>query len=159
MGVMGGGDTASPEDRALAYRLGALIAGEGWVLLNGGRPAGIMEASAKGAKENGGLTVGILPDSSSRAASGYIDIAIVTGMGDGRNYINVLSSDIIVALPGKAGTISEIALALKRGKTVIMLNFDTGKLFDSYRDEGFLKFAGSPEEAIQIIKARQRSNM
>jgi uncharacterized protein (TIGR00725 family) len=152
VGVMGGGDNISPENLALAYQLGALIAKEGWVLLNGGRPAGVMEASAKGAKDNGGLTVGISPDSSSQGASSYIDIVIVTGMGDGRNHLNVLSSDIIVALPGKAGTISEIALALKSRKKVILLNFNTGKLFDSYRVNGLLKSAETAEEVILIIK-------
>lgn len=152
VGVMGGGDNVSPENWALAYRLGKLIAQEGWVMLNGGRPTGVMEASAKGAKDNGGLTVGISPDSSSRGASSYIDIVIVTGMGDGRNYLNVLSSDIIVALPGKAGTVSEIALALKSRKKVILLNFDPGKLFDCYRADGFLQSAETPEEAIRLIK-------
>ncbi len=152
VGVMGGGATAAPEDCRLAHSLGKLIAGEGWVLLNGGRPAGIMEASARGARENGGFTVGILPGISVGQASQYIDIVIATGMGDARNYINILSSDIIVALPGGPGTISEIALSLKNGKKVILLQFDTGILFDKYRDSEQLLTAGSPEEAIVIIK-------
>ncbi len=151
VGVMGGG-AASPEICRQAYRLGALIAKEGWILLNGGRSAGVMEASARGARENGGLTVGILPGASGDGASRYVDVVIATGMGDGRNYINVLSSDVVVALPGKAGTISEIALALKNRKKVILLNFNTGVLFESYREEGFLAFAGSPEEAVRMIR-------
>ncbi|MFZ5634944.1 MAG: TIGR00725 family protein [Bacillota bacterium] len=159
MGVMGGGEGASPDDCRLAHRLGRLIAGEGWVLLNGGRAAGVMEASARGAKENGGLTVGILPDTGSGLASRYIDIPIATGMGDGRNYINVLSSDVVVALPGKAGTISEIALALKNRKKVILLRFDAGGLFEIYREKGLLKSAGSAEEAIQLIKTEYKSYM
>lgn len=150
---MGGGQGVSPEVYETAYRLGALIAGEGWVLLNGGRAAGVMEASARGARENGGLTVGILPDAGSRQASRYIDIPIATGMGDGRNYINVLSSDVVVALPGKAGTISEIALALKNRKKVILLRFGTGGLFEEYREGGLLESAGSPEEAVKIIRS------
>lgn len=149
---MGGGKTASPEDCKAAYRLGALIAREGWLLLNGGRPAGIMEASARGARENGGLTIGILPGLSSSSASSYIDIPIVTGMGDGRNYINVLSSDIVVALPGKAGTVSEVALALKSSKEVILLNFNMGELFNLYIKKGLLHSAATPEEAILTIK-------
>lgn len=155
---MGGGDDVLPENYEQAYRLGGLIAKEGWVLLNGGRPAGIMEASAKGAKESGGLTVGVLPGSNSEA-SPYIDIPIVTGMGNARNNINVLSSDVVIALPGKAGTISEIALALKNGKKVLLLNFDPGSIFAEYRDTGLLQSAGSPEEAISIIKAGMGSNM
>ncbi|MFX4262911.1 TIGR00725 family protein [Pelotomaculum propionicicum] len=153
VGVIGGGEDVLQENYELAYRLGGLIAKEGWVLLNGGRPAGIMESSARGAKESGGLTVGVLPGRSSSEASAYIDIAIITGMGSARNNINVLSSDVIIALPGKAGTISEIALALKNGKKVLLLNFDPGSIFAEYRDTGLLQSAGSPEEAISIIKA------
>ena len=66
-----GGGMASPADYETAYNLGGLIAKEGWILLNGGRPSGIMEASAKGAKDKGGLTVGILPGFSSNQASGF----------------------------------------------------------------------------------------
>ncbi len=153
VGVMGGGEGVSPEVYRAAYRLGAMIAREGWILLNGGRPAGVMEASAKGAKENGGLTVGILPDNGAGPVSSYIDIPIATGMGDARNCINVLSSDAVVALPGKAGTISEIALALKSEKSVVLLNFDTCGLFDDYRRRGLLKTAESPEEAVLLIKS------
>ncbi|HHW28465.1 MAG TPA: TIGR00725 family protein [Syntrophomonadaceae bacterium] len=152
VGVMGGGEGVSRKTAEMAYQLGKLLANEGWVLLCGGRAAGVMEASAKGAKEAGGLTVGILPGRDKSMASRYIDIAICTGMGDGRNYINVLSSDIVVALPGRAGTISEIALALKSGKKVILLDFDTGDLFDYYRSEGLLWSVKTPEEAIRLIK-------
>lgn len=159
VGVMGGGEAASAEDCQMAYRLGQLIAAEGWVLLNGGRPAGVMEASAKGAREGGGLTVGILPDRGSGMASRYIDIPIVTGMGDGRNYVNVLSSDIVVALPGQAGTISEIALALKNHKKVILLNFNMGTVFDFYRGQGLLKSAGSPEEAVRYVREEYVNNL
>lgn len=152
IGVMGGGETASQKDCNLAYHLGRLIAIEGWLLLNGGRSSGVMEASAKGARESGGLTIGILPDTDNKRGSRYIDIPIITGFGDGRNYINILTSNIIVALPGKAGTISEIALALKNRKTTILLNFNISTLFETYKEEGLLKCAQSAEEAIQIIK-------
>ena len=111
IGVMGGG-RAEAQTLDAAYRLGKLIAREGWVLLNGGRAAGVMEASARGASEEGGLTIGILPDDRPGRASEYIDIPILTGIGDARNYVNVLSSDVVVACPGRAGTLSEIALAL-----------------------------------------------
>jgi uncharacterized protein (TIGR00725 family) len=153
VGVMGGGEGASREVCQLAYELGKLIAQEGWVLLNGGRSAGVMEASARGAKENGGLTVGILPDTNCDQASSLIDIPILTGMGDGRNFINVMTSDIVVALPGRAGTISEIALALKNGKTVILLNFSLGELFLEYKRAGLLICVAKPHEVIDTIKA------
>ncbi len=151
IGVMGGG-TASPNDLEIAYQLGGLIAQNGWVLLNGGRRAGIMEASAKGAKSLGGLTVGILPDESRRGTSSFIDIPVLTGMGNARNCINVLSSDVVVACPGGAGTLSEIALALKVRRPVILLNFSTGNAFDSYTEKGLLHHATTPEEVVELIK-------
>lgn len=152
IGVMGGGVT-NPVNKDNAYRLGALIAKNKWILLNGGRNAGIMEASAKGASENGGLTIGILPDDNNNKTSDYIQIPILTGMGNARNCINVLSSNFIVACPGGAGTISEIALALKTEKTVICMNFNTGNIFSDYDKKGLLYSAQTPEEVISIIKA------
>lgn len=135
IGVMGGAQFINPEDEEYSYQIGALIAREGWVLLNGGRSAGVMEASARGAKDNGGVTVGILPVDDPDWASHYIDIPIVTGMGMARNVINILSSDLIVALPGSAGTISEIALALKYGKEVILFRFEVGDWVKPFQRE------------------------
>ena len=157
IGVMGGG-TASSHDLDDAYQLGGLIAQNGWVLLNGGRSAGIMEASAKGAKNRGGLTVGILPDESRRYASEFIDIPVLTGMGNARNCINVLSSDVVVACPGGAGTLSEIALALKVGRPVILLNSNTGSAFDAYAKDGALHHAATPEEVVGLIKKLLKRN-
>ena len=150
IGVMGGGN-ATDHDKKTAYRLGALIAVQGWILLNGGRNCGIMEASAKGAMDNGGITVGILPDANSEQVSEYINIPILTGMGNARNCINILSSHYVVACPGGAGTLSEVALALKTGKPLILLDFDTGNILDEYRDKGLLFSAGTPDQAIEII--------
>lgn len=152
VGVMGGG-TASPSATQAAFDLGAAIAAKGWILLNGGRNAGIMAASAKGASECGGITVGILPDADPSEASPHIQIPICTGIGSARNIINVLSSDIVVACPGGAGTISEIALALKHGKTVITMGFDTANLFASYRQQGRLIDVQTPHEAVATIEA------
>ena len=152
IGVMGGGST-SPESWQEAYRLGSLIADQGWILLNGGRNVGIMEASAKGACDSGGITVGILPDETDRQASAYVQIPILTGMGSARNCINVLSSRVVVACQGGAGTFSEIALALKYQRHVILMNCDVGGLFGGYVDNGLLQTAGSPEETITRIKS------
>lgn len=151
IGVMGGG-TALPDALQSAYRLGRLIAEQGWILLNGGRNSGIMEASAQGAFENGGLTVGVLPDDVDTRTSAYICVPIITGMGSARNCINVLSSHVVVACTGGAGTLSEIALALKAGKKVVLLDFDPGTGFDQYRKTGDLIYAKTPEEAIAVIK-------
>ena len=151
VGVMGGGRASAPDVQA-AYELGTLIAAQGWILLNGGRNAGIMDASAKGARDQGGITVGILPDDSIRRVSEHIQIPIVTGMGDARNNINVLTSDVVVACPGGAGTISEIALALKNEKRVILFNFDPGAVFEGYRSKGWMFEAETAEEVIETIK-------
>jgi uncharacterized protein (TIGR00725 family) len=149
---MGGGEIVNAGDYEDARRLGGLIAKEGWILLNGGRASGIMEASARGAKENSGLTIGILPGDNPEWASEYIDIPILTGIGFARNYINVLTSEVVIALPGRTGTISEIALALNIGKKVISLNFDLGHLFKKYEEDEQLIYTKQPEEVIGLIK-------
>lgn len=154
IGVMGGGD-ASAEEREDAYTLGALIARQGWVLLNGGRNTGVMDSSAQGARDQGGLTIGILPGSDTRNASKYIRIPIVTGIGNARNCINALSSDVVVACPGGMGTLSEIALALKCGKPVILLNYEKDKRLEAFQHRGLLFYAGSPQEVIDRIHELQ----
>lgn len=153
VGVMGGGQV-SETDQERAFRLGQLTAKRGWVLLNGGRNCGIMDASAKGAKSAGGLTIGILPDDNPDRVSDYIDIPVLTGMGSARNAINVLSSDIVVVCNGGAGTLSEIALALKAGKTVVLLNMDPGSVWDAHRDQGRLLDARDPEHVIELIREK-----
>ncbi|MDH4090272.1 MAG: TIGR00725 family protein [Cyclobacteriaceae bacterium] len=124
VGVMGPGENATPEENEMAYDLGKAIAEEGWITLTGGRSFGIMDASMKGASEVGGLTIGILPGQDDKAASENAQIKIITSMGSGRNYISVLSSNILVILGMTAGTASEVALALKSKKKVILLNQD-----------------------------------
>lgn len=155
---MGGGEIVNTGDYEVARCLGGLIAKEGWILLNGGRASGIMEASARGAKENGGLTIGILPGTDPDWASEYIDIPILTGAGLARNYINVLTSQVVVALPGRTGTISEIALALNIGKKVISLNFGLGPLFKNYEEEKQLIYTKQPEKVIDLIKRILKSD-
>ncbi|MGE0231333.1 hypothetical protein [Pseudolabrys sp.] len=123
IGVMGAGEGARPQDVKTAFELGRSVAREGWVLLSGGRNAGVMDAVSKGAKAEGGLTIGIVPEANKNTLSDAVDVGIVTGMGSARNNINVLSSDVVVACGfGGSGTASEIALALKSGKSVILLN-------------------------------------
>lgn len=155
---MGGGEIVNTGDYEVARCLGGLIAKEGWILLNGGRASGIMEASARGAKENGGLTIGILPGDNPEWASEYIVIPILTGIGFARNYINVLTSEVVVALPGRTGTISEISLALNIGKKVISLNFDLGPLFKKYEEDKQLIYAKKPQEVIGLIKKILKSD-
>jgi uncharacterized protein (TIGR00725 family) len=156
VGVMGGAAVDAEVARE-AYELGTLIAQNGWVLLNGGRACGVMEASARGAREAGGLTVGVLPDDSTKNVSPFIDVPIVTGMGAARNVINVLSSDVVVACPGSAGTLSEVALALKAGRTVVLLGAEGGPALGEYRESGQLQEADTPQEAIEKVQATLRN--
>jgi uncharacterized protein (TIGR00725 family) len=110
-----------------------------------------MEATAKGARENGGITVGVLPTENASSASQYIDIPIITGMGLARNVINILSSDIVIALPGRAGTISEIALALSHGKQVILFRFEVGTWINYYIDKKQVLVANEVEQLRQLL--------
>jgi uncharacterized protein (TIGR00725 family) len=122
IGIMGPGESATSTDLENAYQLGQLIAKAGWTLLTGGRNVGVMDAATKGAKSANGLTVGILPNNNTHGISEAVDIAIVTDMGNARNNINILSSNVIIACGMGTGTASEIALALKANKQVILLN-------------------------------------
>ncbi len=130
IGVMGPGDKATATDLDNAFELGKLIAQQGWILLTGGRNVGVMDAASQGAKSADGLTIGILPGKHPQGISEAVDIAIFTDMGNARNNINVLSSHVVIACGMGAGTASEIALALKSGKPVILLtNNHSSKTF------------------------------
>ncbi|MDI9609985.1 MAG: TIGR00725 family protein [Archaeoglobales archaeon] len=118
IGVIGSG-SCDEETYKLAYRVGELIAEKGCILINGGL-GGVMEASAKGAKSKGGITVGVLPRGVEEA-NPYIDIKIATNMGHARNMIIVHSSDALISIGGEYGTISELAIALKERKRVASL--------------------------------------
>lgn len=154
VGVMGPGDGAGADVIAAAFELGRLIALEGWVLLTGGRAAGVMEAAMRGAREAGGLTIGVLPTADTRDMSEAVEIAILTGMGQARNNINVLSSRVLIACGMGAGTASEIALALKAGKTVVLLacNHESEAFFKSLGKEK-LFLAAQPSEAVEMAKS------
>jgi hypothetical protein len=120
IGVIGEGE-ASEENIDLAYKVGKEIAKRGAIVVCGGL-GGVMEAVCRGAKEGGGLTVGILPGEEEKEANPYVDIPIVTGFSHGRNIIVVRSSQAIIAIGGSYGTLSEIAFALKLEIPVIGLN-------------------------------------
>lgn len=159
IGVMGG-SKATPDVAAMAERLGELIAERGWILLTGGRNVGVMDAASRGAKRAGGMVVGVLPDTTRTRASEHLDVAILTGLGDGRNLINVMSSDVVIACPGKLGTLSEIVLALKHDKPVILLDFELGADFEVFRKRGALTLAATPEEAVErVAELLQNTNL
>jgi uncharacterized protein (TIGR00725 family) len=137
-----------------AYLLGKEIAGRGYVLLTGGG-GGVMEAASRGASENGGVVIGILPSERKHPLPGYpnkyVTIPIYTGMSDGRNVILAKAPDILVALKGGSGTLSEIALARKSGTPVIVLRADG---FEAPAGIGCLR-ADSIQEVIRAIEQLQ----
>jgi uncharacterized protein (TIGR00725 family) len=153
VGVMGPGESATPDDNELAFELGRNIAKNGWLLLTGGRSFGVMEAALKGAVDANGLTIAILPGESDKDASENAHIRICTGMGSGRNIINVLSCKILVVVGMAAGTASEVSHALKAGRKVILLNQDeiTVKFFKNVGGYKVL-VAKSVDETINHIK-------
>ncbi len=142
IGVIGS-QKASDKAKNLAYEVGKLIALNNFVLVCGGLE-GVMEAASKGAFDNGGLTVGILPDKDKKNANPYIKIPIASGMGYARNFCIVQSADCIIAIEGSYGTLNEISAALNLQKTVIGLQC-------SWNIDG-MKFANSPQEAIELAK-------
>jgi uncharacterized protein (TIGR00725 family) len=112
-----GASQAGPETLRTAEQVGRLIAGRGALLVCGGL-GGVMEAAARGAKSEGGTTIGILPQQDRAAANPYIDVPIATGFGEGRNVIIIRTADAVIAVGGEYGTLSEIAYALRMGKRV-----------------------------------------
>jgi len=140
IGVIGAGDAADDE-YVTALETGREIARSKFTLLCGGM-GGVMEAACKGAKSEGGLTVGIIPGESRKEANPYVDIPIVTGMGHGRNIIVARSCDAIIAIGGSFGTLSEIAFALRLGVPVVGIN-----TWDVSTD---IKKAENPREAVEM---------
>ena len=121
IGVMGPAACDS-QTAELARAVGHAVAERGGVLLTGGR-GGVMEAASEGARQAGGLTLGILPGINTRESppNPHIEIALFTGLGEARNWLNVCASDAVIAIGGGFGTLSEIALALKAQKPVVLL--------------------------------------
>jgi uncharacterized protein (TIGR00725 family) len=153
IGIMGPGDKASDFDVANAYAVGSMCARRGYLVMTGGRPAGVMEAGLRGAKEAGGQTMAILPFKSKNEASAYADIVVSTGMNSARNFINILTSDAVVACGVEAGTLSEIALALKEGKRVVLLTQnEKAKEFLSELQPALVDIAATPDEAMHCIR-------
>jgi uncharacterized protein (TIGR00725 family) len=107
---------------ALAEAVGRGIAARGAVLLTGGR-TGVMEAASRGARDAGGFTVGVLPGANAAESppNPYVELPLYTGLGEARNWVNVCASDVLIAIGGGFGTLSEIALALKARKPVVLL--------------------------------------
>lgn len=139
-GVIGAG-TCSSELEDLAHALGAEIARSGGILVCGGL-GGVMKAAAQGAKAAGGITIGILPGATIHDANEHIDFPIASNMGQARNAIIVHTATVLISVGGGYGTLSEMAMALKIGKSVVCLapSFDIPGV----------RIARTPREAIAL---------
>ena len=138
--VIGAGK-ASAAGAKMACQVGRLIAENDAVLVCGGL-GGVMEAAAKGCVEAGGDVIGVLPGPSAKMANPYVTLPIVTNMGHARNVIIAHTADVLIAIEGEYGTLSEMAISLKLGKTVIQLN--------SWQEMTATLTASSPDEAVAL---------
>ena len=140
MSVVGPGE-AGPEVVVAAEAVGRELAARGAVVVCGGL-GGAMEAACRGAKEAGGTTVGLLPGLDRRDANPYVDVAVLTGLGEARNALVVRTADALVAVGGGYGTLAEIGLALRTGKRVVGLW--------TWEIDG-IEAVSSPEEAVEAV--------
>ena len=151
LGVIGPGEDATARDVADAFEVAALAARAGWVVMTGGRDVGVMDAASRGARSADGIAIGILPDLDSHSASRAVDVAIVTGLGEMRNQVIVLSSDAIVVCGMSAGTSVEAALAIKARRPVVFVRPDqeVRAFFERLADKD-VKTAETPHEAFAL---------
>jgi uncharacterized protein (TIGR00725 family) len=147
--VVGGGE-ADAEATAMAEEVGRELGRRDAVLLCGGL-GGVMEAACRGAKAEGGTTVGILPTDDRNAANPFVDVAIATGMGEARNALVVRAADVLIAVAGEFGTLSEIALALRTGKPVV--GMATWELAKGGRPVEAIVQAATPLDAVEAALA------
>ncbi len=145
---------ATPEELAIAERIGYLVASRGAILICGGLE-GAMAAACRGAKQAGGTTIGILPGYDPAMANPWVDIPICTGMGQARNVIIVASAGAVIATGGGFGTLSEISLALRLGRPVVLLG-GWGQVLATEEARGMMMRARaaihhgiSPEDAVE----------
>jgi uncharacterized protein (TIGR00725 family) len=141
IGVIGAG-SCNDEIYEMARKVGDGIAKAGAILMCGGL-GGVMEAACRGAYEAGGQTVGILPGPDRAQANPYVTVPIVTDLGHARNILIVRSSNVLVAVSGGYGTLSEISIALKLGKPLIGLH--------TWPDIEGIHYVTTPEDAMDAI--------
>ncbi len=143
--VIGGGH-CSQREAELALEVGRELARRGAILVCGGL-SGVMEAACRGAKLEGGTTIGILPGDSREQANPYIDIPIVTGLGYARNAIVVKSAQAVIAIDGSFGTLSEIGFALQFDIPVVGL--ETWSLSMGGKEDKSIVVAENPSDAVE----------
>lgn len=137
-----GGNRASEEEFSFAFELGGLLADAGFSVVCGGGE-GVMEAVCMGCAEHGGLTVGILPGELKAQANPFVSLALPTGMGVSRNRIVALAGEVICAVGGAYGTLSEIAFALQAGKPVCS--------FGNWESIPGVRRVSTPGEAVEFV--------
>ncbi|MHA1681075.1 MAG: TIGR00725 family protein [Promethearchaeota archaeon] len=120
-----GGHETTPGYAKIAEEVGALVAKEGWYLICGGL-TGVMHHASKGARENGGFTIGILPGDDVTAANPFIDLPIASGVGYMRNSIIITTADAVIAIDGAEGTLSEMCYALTYEKPMVVVSREDG---------------------------------
>ncbi len=147
VGVIGESQLSDPAHQGLAEEVGRLIAAAGYTLVCGGL-TGVMEAACRGAKAAGGQTVGILPGMERGEANPYVDIAIPTGLGQMRNAVIALTADIVIAIGGGFGTLSEIGHALRYGKAVIGLR--TWEITKA-GERAPIMVVNTPQQAVETV--------
>ena len=143
--VIGGSEYVEEDCRA-AEEVGAQLAQAGALLLCGGR-SGVMEAVCKGAKEHGGTTIGFLPGERRGDENDYVDIALATGLGEMRNMMIIHACDVVIAVGGEFGTLSELGFALRVGKPVVGLG--TWELSKKGKTSDAIDVVEDPETAVK----------
>lgn len=146
-----GTSTATPELYELARETGRLLAERGCVVVCGGR-GGVMEGVCRGVREGGGISVGLLP-TSIEEANPYVDLPIVTGLGELRNMAVASAGAALISIGGAYGTLTELGFALRQGKRVVGLR--TWALRDEEGRPTPMLTAGSPEEAVDLALAEE----
>jgi len=160
-GTWGKEPIVSPEELAQAEEVGRLLAQRGAVTVSGGG-SGVMEAVSKGAKEAGGLTVGIIPGFEKKSANRYVDIAATTGMALMRNFLTVRCGDAVIMVSGGGGTLNELTAAVMEHTVPVVVLEGSGGWADRIREMAYegkyldqrrriaINFASSPQEAVDL---------
>ncbi|MGB9003408.1 MAG: TIGR00725 family protein [Nitrosotalea sp.] len=146
----------TPELEKIAYETGTEVAKSGAILITGGL-GGVMKASAHGAKDAGGLTIGIIPQNDASFANEYCDIVIPSGMGLARDFLTALSGDGVIIIGGGSGTLSEACAAYMHKRPMVSIK-NTGGIADRYADQYLdhrqqVKIIGTtdPKEAVKLL--------
>ena len=153
--VVGPGENATEESIDDALLVGRRIAERGWVMVCGGRAAGVMAAAARGVKAAGGLSIGILPGPDRVGASDDLTLSIPTGLGEARNAVVITAADAVIACGMNPGTASEVSLALRARKPIVLVRPAPGTLA-FFAGLGTVHEALSADDAITWLAARVR---